>query len=197
MKQIKTIIFDFDGTLADCKQLHAIGFRRAITTLIPNIEYKDEIVEGLPTYEKINMLRSFGHSIDGDLVSDLKQRHTIKHITDYLVYDPKLAAMLTELSTRFHVCLASNATKPFITRSLDIMKITHCFKHIHTATDYPAKPNTRTFLDCMLKTNSTPSETLIVEDSEVGVMCARTTGCHVVQVNNVTETKLVISTLLI
>jgi len=47
-----TLIFDLDGTLVDCKQLHQDGFRWAVTTQIPNIEYTDHEVEGKPTTEK-------------------------------------------------------------------------------------------------------------------------------------------------
>ena len=46
MKNIKTIIFDFDGTLADCKELHQVAFRNALELVCPEAVYKDEEIEG-------------------------------------------------------------------------------------------------------------------------------------------------------
>ena len=78
--------------------------------------------------------------------------------------------------------MASNATELFVHRSLEILQIKHLFVKINTATDYPAKPDTTTFEDCMTYTNSNYMNTLIVEDSPVGIQCATATGCQVMEV---------------
>ena len=39
---IKTVIFDFDGTLADCKKLHQDGFRAAVKKYAPDLNFDDE-----------------------------------------------------------------------------------------------------------------------------------------------------------
>jgi HAD superfamily hydrolase (TIGR01509 family) len=84
--------------------------------------------------------------------------------------------------------LASNATELFLHRSLEIMRIKDFFLRINTATDFPAKPDTTTFLDCMRYTGSGPSTTAIFEDSPVGIQCASATGAHVVEVKDVWDT---------
>ena len=62
------------------------------------------------------------------------------------------------------------------------------FAKINTATDFPAKPDTTTFIDCMRWTNSTPEDTIIFEDSEVGIQCALSTGARVIRVTDVNHT---------
>ena len=62
------------------------------------------------------------------------------------------------------------------------------FTKINTATDFPAKPDTTTFFDCMRWTNTTPDNTIIFEDSIVGIQCALNTGATVIRVTDVAHT---------
>lgn len=186
---IKTVIFDFDGTLADCKKLHQDGFRAAVKKFSPDFDYDDEIVEGRPTREKIRILNTMGANLSPDKVNEIKQAHTQQHIPDYVFYSQDLYDAIEYLYKKgIKICLATNATSAFIERSLDIMGVTHFFTKINTATDFPAKPDTTTFFDCMRSTGSAISTTVIFEDSPVGIQCARATGATVVEVLDVEDT---------
>lgn len=185
---IKTLIFDFDGTIADCKELHQDAFRRAVRQVCPHADYDDELVEGRPTREKIRILHTLGFNFNGDKLNEIKQAITQQHLPQFITYDQDLYDQFKRLSTRYKLCLATNATEFFINRSLEIMNIKQFFAKINTATDFPAKPDPITFLDCMRHTGSGPSTTIIFEDSEVGIQCARATGASVVEVANVKDT---------
>jgi len=186
---IKTVIFDFDGTLADCKKLHQDGFRAAITKFHPEFEYDDEIVEGRPTREKIRILKTMGAIIDADQVNEFKQIHTQAHIPEYIIFKQELYdAIKYQFDRGIKICLATNATSEFINRSLDIMNIAQFFTKINTATDFPSKPDTTTFIACMRHTGSAASTTVIFEDSPVGIQCARATGATVVEVLDAEDT---------
>lgn len=186
----KTIIFDFDGTLADCKKLHQDGFREAVKRFSPSFVYHDHTVEGRPTREKIRILNAMGADLNPSKVNEFKQAHTQIHLPEYIKYDKRIVDAIAHLrlGKGFYVCLASNATQAFIDRSLDIMQIAHLFDKINTATDFPAKPDTTTFVNCMNYTKSTPENTYIFEDSPVGIQCARSTGAHVIEVVDVEDT---------
>lgn len=188
MKHIQTIIFDFDGTLADCKELHQGAFRGAVESLCPEAEYTDEELEGRPTREKIRILHSKGYAFNGDKLNELKQAETQRHLEKYIQFDVHLFDIINLLSQQYKLCVASNATELFVHRSLEILQIKHLFVKINTATDFPAKPDTTTFEDCMRYTNSNYMNTLIVEDSPVGIQCATATGCQVLEVVNATDT---------
>lgn len=185
---IKTIILDFDGTLADCKELHQVAFRDAVKKLCPYAEYKDEDIEGRPTREKIRILHTMGFEFNGDKLNEIKQAQTQDCLEEYVKYNEELYNEILRLSKRYKLCLASNATDVFVHRSLKIMKIDDLFLRINTATDFPAKPDIITFLDCMRYTGSAPGTTVIFEDSPVGVQGALSTGAEVVQVKDVADT---------
>jgi HAD superfamily hydrolase (TIGR01509 family) len=196
MNHIQTIIFDFDGTLADCKQLHQDAFRGAIQTLCPDAEYTDEEVEGRPTREKIRILHTKGYAFNGDKLNELKQAETQRNLEQYIRFDVELFDAINTLSQRYKLCVASNATELFVHRSLEILQIKHLFVKINTATDYPAKPDTTTFEDCMNYTNSNYMNTLIIEDSPVGIQCATATGCQVMEVVNSADTIIKLNNLI-
>ena len=186
---IKTVIFDFDGTLADCKKLHQDGFRAAVKKFAPDFDFADELIEGRPTRDKIRILNTMGANLNPDKVNEVKQAHTQQHIPDYIFYRQDLYDAIEYLYNKgLKICLATNATSAFIERSLDIMGVTHFFTKINTATDFPAKPDTTTFFDCMRATNSAPPSTAIFEDSPVGIQCAKATGAVVIEVLGVEDT---------
>jgi len=189
----KLIIFDFDGTLADCKELHQIAFRNAVQQLCPDAEYSNSAVEGRPTREKIRILNTMGYKFNGDKLNEIKQAYTQAYLEDYVQYNHELWEQLQRLKQNYKLCVASNATEHFVLRSLEIMKLytdrgEQVFSKINTATDFPAKPDTTTFEDCMRWTGNTPENTIIFEDSAVGIQCALATGCTTIQVNDVKHT---------
>jgi beta-phosphoglucomutase-like phosphatase (HAD superfamily) len=120
---IKTLIFDFDGTLADCKELHQNAFREAVQKIFPSAEYDDELVEGRPTREKIRILHSMGYSFNGDKLNEIKQSLTQENLPQYIEFNPALYEQMERLSHSYKICLASNATEVFLHRSLEIMRI--------------------------------------------------------------------------
>tara|TARA_B110001454_G_scaffold217444_1_gene242791 strand:+ start:1261 stop:1860 length:600 start_codon:yes stop_codon:yes gene_type:complete len=191
---IHTIIFDFDGTLADCKELHQTAFRDALLELCPHAKYKDEDIEGRPTREKIRILHTMGYEFNGDNLNEIKQAQTQDRLKEYVIYNKELCTEMLRLSKKYKLCCASNATDLFVHRSLKIMQLHHrgdgnqLFEKINTATYFPAKPDTTTFFDCMRWTGSTPETTVILEDSIVGIQCALNTGATVIQIVDVAHT---------
>ena len=189
MNKIKTIIFDFDGTLADCKELHQGAFRGAVETICPGAEYTDEEVEGRPTREKIRILNAKGYSFNGDKLNELKQLETQRNLERYIVFNVELFDTILGLTERgYQLAVCSNATELFVNRSLEILQIKQFFYKINTASDFPAKPDTTTFFNAIGAGHSKPDNTLIVEDSEVGIQCAKATGCSVLEVTNQSDT---------
>ena len=186
---MNTIIFDFDGTLADCKVLHQIAFRNAVQELCPTAEFNNTDVEGRPTREKIRILHTMGYEFNGDKLNEIKQAYTQQHLEEYISFNQELFNEMQRLAIKqYNLCVASNATELFVNRSLSIMKIRDFFVKINTATDFPAKPDPTTFEDCMRWTRSTAKQTIIFEDSPVGIQCANATGCTVIEVTNVEHT---------
>jgi HAD superfamily hydrolase (TIGR01509 family) len=178
----KTLIFDLDGTLVDCKQLHQDGFRWAVTTQIPDIEYTDPEVEGKPTTEKIKYLRNKGYPLN-DNVDDLKKEHTRAHVHEYVTYNRELANHFTRLYTRYKLCIASNSRSEFVFKCMNILQLWQ-FECVYTRDYGVAKPNPWMYNECMRITNAKPSNTIIFEDSPLGIEGAVLTGATVIAVKN-------------
>ena len=80
------LIFDLDGTLVDCKQLHRDAFLQAID----NRYYPEERVEGLPTTKKIEILNDMGYELDPDWVATKKKQLTFELFDAHISYNPEL-----------------------------------------------------------------------------------------------------------
>jgi len=191
---IDTIIFDFDGTLADCKELHQTAFRNAVKQLCPEAVFSNEDIEGRPTREKMRILHTMGYEFNDDKLNEIKQAYTQEHLWQYVTHNAELCNEMFRLQKKYKLCVASNATELFVYRSLEIMQLhrrgdgNQVFTKINTATDFPAKPDHYTFFDCMRWTNTIPDNTVIFEDSIVGIQCALSTGAEVIRVTNVEHT---------
>ena len=178
------LIFDLDGTLVDCKQLHRDAFMQAIG----NQYYPESQVEGLPTTEKIRILNEMGMELDDFVVMETKQRLTFELFDDYISYNPELNKRLSELSLRYDIAICSNATRRFVEAVVDRLNIRLLLSAgVYTASEYRPKPNTDQWDNCILSWGGDCNRVTIFEDSPVGIMGARNTGCTVVEVLNASD----------
>ena len=178
------MIFDLDGTLVDCKQLHRDAFRSAIG----GKWYPEERVEGLPTVEKIKILQDLDYDLDAPLVIAEKARLTAELFDDYIEYNPVLNKRLSELSQTYDLALCSNATRPFVERCVDTLNIRLLLScGIWTASEYAPKPDTEQWQSCIESWGGELENVTIFEDSPVGIMGANRVGCSVVEVLNASD----------
>ena len=185
---IKLIIFDFDGTIADCKGLHQYAFRTAFETVLPGETYDEESLEGLPTREKMRRLSSTGLVFDHTEFNRIKQHLTLTNLDQYIEINPELNTELKRLSSIAPLALCTNATAKFIYHSLDRMECREYFSRINTATNFPAKPDPYTFVEAMGHFSANHRSTVIFEDSPVGLECARKVCRNVIAVTDVADT---------
>ena len=179
---MKTLIFDLDGTLVDCKKLHQDGFRWAVTQQCPGIEYTDEEVEGLPTTQKIKLLQSKGFDVTMT-VDELKREHTRAHVQEYVKYNQQIADHFTRLYNDYKLCLASNSRSEFVFKCMNILELWQ-FECVYSRDYGPAKPDPWMYNECMRISGSTPENTVIFEDSPVGIAGAQKTGATVVEIRD-------------
>mgnify|MGYP001176113310 FL=1 len=182
---MKTIILDLDGTMVDCKQLHQDGFRWAISTLAPEAKYTNEELEGLPTTTKIEVLRSKGYDIP-NTIDSVKREHTRAHIGEYVKFNQLLFDQVNRLYNVYKLAVASNSRSEFVFKCLSILKIWQ-LECVYTRDYGPAKPNPWMYQECMRVTGSDSSNTIIFEDSDIGIKGAKASGARVVPIKNSTD----------
>lgn len=188
---IKLIIFDMDGVLVDIKDIHYKTLNLALSDIdtkyeIPYAEHLS-VYDGLKTSEKLNIL-SKTKQLPLDLHKQIwyaKQKKTIEYINQ-IKSDPNVRTTLERLKNDgFILAVASNSVRDTV-------------KNVLVATDYiryidfflsnddvkNSKPNAEIYLKCMIKAGVSPKETIIIEDSPVGIRGANDTGANVLMVKN-------------
>jgi beta-phosphoglucomutase len=180
----EAVIFDWDGTLADSRQVVVASFQKALS----EVHYKisDEFIERLigigsaETFREI--LRSSQTSFDETLIRSLVKTKVQNEIA--MSGKLKLFAgalnLLETLRGKAKLGLASMNDHAVINHLLKMTHTQRFFDKVVTAGDIVnPKPNPEIFLKCALQLGSKPDKCVVVEDSIFGVEAAKAAkmGC--------------------
>jgi haloacid dehalogenase superfamily, subfamily IA, variant 3 with third motif having DD or ED len=189
---IKLIVFDFDGVIADCKELHYQSLNKALEEIDPKFTIsRDEhisIFDGLSTKKKLYLLSSLkGLPVDKiDEIYYQKQVYTQQMLNSHLQHDERLVEILSRLKKEgYMVYMASNAIRQTIENGLSLLGVLPFFDFILSNEDVKnQKPHPEIYLKSMVEAGVKPHETLIVEDSKHGREAAVLSGAFVCGVDN-------------
>ena len=189
MKYPNLIIFDLDGVIIDSKKIHFDSLNQALNSI--NKKYKiskDEHLttyDGLPTKEKLVILNKKKKLPEkfNLKIWKLKQEISTNHFKK-IKPNLKLKKNIMILKkNNFKVAIASNAIKETVYLILKKLKIYDLFDSIMTTDDVTLpKPHPEIYWNIMTKIKTTPTNTTIIEDSPVGRMGAKNSGCKLVEV---------------
>ena len=180
----EAIIFDWDGTLADTRQVVVASFQKALSTIQCTIS--DEFIERLigigsaETFREI--LRSSQTSFDEASIRSLvkkKIQNEIEMSSKVKLFAGALE-LLESLYGKVKLGLASMNDRAVINHMLKMTDTQRFLDTVVTADDVVnPKPNPEIFLKCALKLRSKPDKCVVVEDSIFGVEAAKTAkmGC--------------------
>ena len=183
---VKLVVFDLDGVLIDSKQTHYEALNRALGEYALTIEEHLSTYDGLPTRTKLNML-SERKGLPTDRHADIaraKQKHTVEILKETVQPRSEFIDMCRELKDRGYIlACASNAVRDTVKMSLVQLGLVEYFDFWYSNEDVTKpKPHFEMYFKCMLKANTKPSETLIVEDSHIGRQAVLDAGCHLLAV---------------
>ena len=180
----EAVIFDWDGTLADTRQVVVASFQKALSDI--HCEINGEFIErriGIGSAETFReILRSSKMRFDGTLIKRLVEKKIQNEIemSGYVkLFDGSLD-LLEHLQGKVKLGLASMNDRDVISNLLKITGTQRFFDVILTADDVSEpKPNPEIFLKCARKLRSSPENCVVVEDSVFGVKAAKTAkmGC--------------------
>jgi beta-phosphoglucomutase len=180
----ETIIFDWDGTLADTRQVVVASFQKALSEV--NCKIGDEFIErriGIGSSETFReIFYSFNVQFDEALIKRLvkkKIQNEIDMSSGVHMFEGSID-LLKSLQGKVKLGLASMNDREVINHMLKTLNTQRFFDIVVTADDIVnSKPHPEIFLHCARKLGSSPENCVVIEDSIFGVEAAKTArmGC--------------------
>jgi HAD superfamily hydrolase (TIGR01509 family) len=187
MSKIKLLIFDLDGVLVDSRKLHYEALNLALKSIdekyVIGLEEHRCKYDGLPTNKKLQLLTT-DKGLSSSLyeqVWKLKQEYTNKLLNDNITRDDRLINIFSILKKEgYMLYCASNSiwnTIKTILLKKEILSFIDYF--ISNEEVKKPKPSPEIYLSAITRSGFSAHETLIFEDSPVGLKAAKDSGAHV------------------
>ena len=182
----KLAIFDLDGTLFDTKDVNYNAYQNAIKML--GIDTEIDYNNFCNLYNGKNY-REFLPKIIPDITEEqMKNIHNFKKniYTQYLDKARKnelLFLMIQEIKEKFYISIVTNASKKNVKDILEKFSVKNLFDLLITQEDVKnPKPSAEGFLKAMNYFNISKKNTIIFEDSEIGIQAANKAETNYVKV---------------
>ena len=185
MSNIKLILLDFDGTLADTRIANGMAYIQALSEVGINISIEEYTAKyfGMRCRE---FLRDVGIESDDEA---RKLRHRKVEIYPNYFDSVRLNTPLWEWCQmmrkgRAKVWIVSTGHIDNITNVMNYLNIKGGVDGVISGDDVVVpKPSPDCFLRAMDIVGATPEETIIFEDSEIGLAAAKGSGASYVRIN--------------
>lgn len=193
---IKLIAFDLDGVLVDTKKIHYESLNLALKyfdeSYVINWDEHIGTYDGLKTEQKLKIL-SAKKNIPENLHSKIweKKQALTQSMLSKLDKNKNLQEILMSLSKRYKIACCSNSIKNTVEISLLKLGVRNLFDFVISNEDIKnSKPHPEVYWNAMSMANSLPEETLIIEDSPVGLLSAHRSNSHVLRVESSNDLNL-------
>lgn len=184
MAQLKLILLDFDGTLADTRQANARAYIEALSEVGITLSEK-EYLERYFGVRCMEFLRSVGIASDEDIARLRRRKIELypRHFGSVVLNTPlwEWCRMMRRMGSK--VWIVSTGHIDNIRNVMRYLKLEDGIDGIISGDDVQhPKPSPECFLRAMEIEGATPAETIIFEDSQVGLEAARRSGAQYVAV---------------
>ena len=183
---ITTVIFDLDGLLADTERLHCQAYQEALRrhgAALTEAEYADHWVRagrGIGDWVSIR-----GLTLDPLALRAYKSDRYLELLTVSLRPMDGALALLKNLHGKKTLALASSSYRDAVDAVLQGLDIVHYFEAVISGLDVArVKPAPDIFLAAARAVGAAPSECLVLEDAEKGVLAAHEAGMACIAVPN-------------
>ena len=182
----KLAIFDLDGTLFDTKDVNYNAYQNAIR--MAEIDVKIDYDDFCKLYNGKNYREILPKIISNISEEQLKKIHNFKKniYQEYLDKAKKndlLFLMIEEIKEKFYISIVTNASKKNVEDILEKFTVKNLFDLLITQEDVEnPKPSAEGFLKAMNYFNISKENTIIFEDSEIGIQAADKAEANYVRV---------------
>ena len=181
---IRCLIFDCDGTLADTMSLHWEAWQEAFIAIGKRCpeNFLDDL-KGTPAEEIIERLNeSYGYDLDIKQFAKEKQKRVQRKLFRAKPIQP-VVEIAKRYRNRFPMAVVSGGTKANVQLILEAIGLADFFDPIITADDpVKPKPSPDIFLEAARRLNMEPQYCQVFEDSDLGIEGARKAGMSVTDV---------------
>ena len=189
---IKGLIFDLAGVIVDTAHYHYLSWREISRDLNIDFTIKDnENLKGVSRIDSLNYILKLGSlSFNTEEKNNLldKKNNIYKHSISSLGKKNILKGVEKILSKAKEkkMLLAVGSSSKNAKMIVEKLNLTHLFQAVVDGTMVKkTKPDPEVFLKAAKKMNLKPSECIVFEDAESGVIAAKKGGFHVVSVGNI------------
>ena len=183
---ITTVIFDLDGLLADTERLHCQAYQDALLrhgVVLTESEYAEHWVRagrGIDDWVSIR-----GLTLDPLALRADKSERYLQLLTVSLRPMDGALPLLQSLHGKKTLALASSSYRDAVDAVLQSLNIAHYFKEVVSGLDVArVKPAPDIFLVAARAVGVNPSECVVLEDAEKGVLAAHEAGMACIAVPN-------------
>jgi len=183
-KELRGIVFDCDGTLADTMPLHWIAWSHVATR--HGLHFPEErfySLGGVPSRDILKMLaEEQGKTLDAAAVAHEKEMAYLPMLAQVKPID-LVVRVAEENHGRIPMAVASGGTKAIIEQVLTHLKIRHYFDAVVTSEDVTRqKPAPDIFLEAARRIGVAPEFCRGYEDTDLGMQAIRSAGMEAVDV---------------
>ena len=186
---IKALIFDFDGTLANSMSVHAIAWKK--TMLEYNITMTDEILGKFvgATSDEIANACITHYQLQASTydISQIKNKQYLTLLKE-VQFIPKIYNILIESQEKYKIAIGTNEEDSVFTHIINYYRLSDISNAIvaWNRTLKP-KPHPDVFLKCAELLSLKPSQCHVFEDSSHGIEAAKNAGMSYTHVNDIKE----------
>ncbi|MBI1860032.1 MAG: HAD family phosphatase [Deltaproteobacteria bacterium] len=182
MAKISSIIFDLDGVLIHSATAH----EQAFLTILKEIGVKTfhyERYAGQRTDEVFATLLKSASPQEIEALAKKKRKLAFSELRRTRPLVPHCREHLTLFKSRARLALATSSSRQQmelffeLSQTRPLFEVTLCGEDVQRG-----KPNPEIFFNCATQMNIPPSECLVIEDSEAGIMAALAGGFRVLQI---------------
>lgn len=176
-------LFDLDGTLFDTSEVNYYAYKDALKPFGVSLEKEYFLTECNGKHYKEFLPIIMGTDEYIEEVHKLKKDKYVQNLRK-AIENKHLFAMAKAMCSTYHLAIVTTASRK---NTMDILKYfgyESLFEHMVTQENITrAKPDPEGFEIAMRYFNASPANTIIFEDSDVGIQAAKATGASVLIVS--------------
>lgn len=183
-KNIKALIFDLDGTLADSMPVHLIAWE--IVGIKYGFQYSKKELEkyaGMSTQEIVDTINKKNNlKLDPDQISHELELKFLENLDKVKPIKP-ISNLLQTYYGRLPIAVGTGGLRGMAVKILKHIEVWDKIDILVASEDVNNhKPSPETFLKCAEKLRVKPSDCLVFEDVNLGFQAAKNAGMHLIDV---------------